>query len=44
MNTEKSSERIDHWDCEDCELGELDDWEKEAHEELTDHTIVPRYV
>lgn len=36
--------RIDYWDCEDCELRELDTWEKEAHEELTDHALVPRYA
>lgn len=35
---------IESWSCEDCLLPELDRWEKEAHEELTDHSLVPQYV
>jgi hypothetical protein len=47
MQREEFSERtlrIDYWDCEDCELTELDRWEKEAHEGLTDHSLVARDV
>lgn len=36
--------QIDYWDCEDCILSDLDRWEKETHEELTDHSLVPRSV
>jgi hypothetical protein len=47
MSSEEFSERplrIDYWDCDDCELSELDRWEKKTHETLTDHTLVARYV
>lgn len=42
--SDRESERIDYWDCEDCMLSELDEREKKRHEQLTEHTIVPRYV
>lgn len=36
--------RVDYYDCEDCRLTELDEHEKDRHEQLTDHSVVPRYV
>lgn len=33
---------IDLWDCVDCEVRELDRWEKQVHEDLTDHPLVAR--
>lgn len=35
---------IESWNCKECELRELDWWEKETHEELTNHILEPRYV
>lgn len=43
-DSSERSLRIDHWDCEDCILVELEQWEKEAHEQVTDHTLIARYV
>jgi hypothetical protein len=35
---------IDYWDCAGCHLVELSQQEANRHRELTDHTLIPRYV
>lgn len=36
--------QIDYWDCVGCSLSELNAVEADRHEQLTDHTVIPRYV
>lgn len=41
--TVESDLTIESWGCDDCPLSELEAWEKEIHEDLTGHTIIPVY-
>lgn len=35
---------IECWYCADCRLRDLSTAEKDRHEQLTDHELIPEYV
>jgi len=39
-----TSEQIDYYNCEDCQLTELGIQDAEIHRHASGHTVVPVYV